>query len=277
MRGSDGERCVDIPVADIALDRALDRQRLQGVLPRLNGREQLVLRRLYFDGYTQQRVADELGASQMQVSRVLAHTVAKLRRWCRDETVPATTTRYGQRDPGYLVATATRFTQIVVTTGRATRGIRMDGSDQLALEGEMAVFGRPPRRFAHVRGSMDGRRSYAVDLVVTELVANALLHGATPITVRVSRIEDGAHIAVTDSSKQLPVTCQPGAGSMTGRGLEIVTAMATRSGCRPTSAGRESRLGRRDRPDQRRRGTSFSPGGRGRPANGDRPLHRLVR
>jgi RNA polymerase sigma-B factor len=85
LRGADGERGVDIPVADGGLDRALDRERLRGVLPRLDQREQLVLRRLYFDGYTQQRVADELGASQMQVSRLLARTVAKLRRWCSDE------------------------------------------------------------------------------------------------------------------------------------------------------------------------------------------------
>jgi RNA polymerase sigma-B factor len=85
LRGADGERGVDIPVADGALDRALDRERLRGVLPRLDHREQLVLQRLYFDGYTQQRVADELGASQMQVSRLLARTIAKLRRWCSDE------------------------------------------------------------------------------------------------------------------------------------------------------------------------------------------------
>ncbi len=89
LRGADGERGVDVPIADGALDRALDRERLRGVLPRLDFREQLVLRRLYFDGYTQQRVADELGASQMQVSRLLARTIAKLRRWCSDDEMEA--------------------------------------------------------------------------------------------------------------------------------------------------------------------------------------------
>jgi predicted transcriptional regulator len=39
---------------------------------------------LYFDGYTQQRVANELGASQMQVSRLLARTIVKLRQWYGD-------------------------------------------------------------------------------------------------------------------------------------------------------------------------------------------------
>jgi RNA polymerase sigma-B factor len=57
---------------------------LRVLLPRLDEREQLILKRLYFDGYTQQRVANELGASQMQVSRLLARTIAKLRQWYGD-------------------------------------------------------------------------------------------------------------------------------------------------------------------------------------------------
>jgi RNA polymerase sigma-B factor len=83
-RGPDGERSIDIPVIDGALDEALDRQRLRVLLPRLDEREQLILKRLYFDGYTQQRIADELDASQMQVSRLLARTLAKLRHWYGD-------------------------------------------------------------------------------------------------------------------------------------------------------------------------------------------------
>jgi RNA polymerase sigma-B factor len=79
VRGPDGERSIDIPVTDRALDRTLDRERLRVLLPRLDDREQLILRRLFFDGYTQQRVADELGASQMQISRLLARIITKLR------------------------------------------------------------------------------------------------------------------------------------------------------------------------------------------------------
>jgi RNA polymerase sigma-B factor len=78
-RGPDGERSIDIPVTDWALDRTLDREGLRLLLPRLDQREQLILKRLFFDGYTQQRVADELGASQMQISRLLARIIAKLR------------------------------------------------------------------------------------------------------------------------------------------------------------------------------------------------------
>jgi RNA polymerase sigma-B factor len=91
VRGPDGERTIDIPVTDTALDRALDRQRLRVLLPRLDEREQLILKRLYFDGYTQQRVANELGASQMQVSRLLARTIVKLRQWYGDSDERAAT------------------------------------------------------------------------------------------------------------------------------------------------------------------------------------------
>src|SRR5262249_43905499 len=79
VRGPDGERSIDIPVTDGALDRALDRERLRVLLPLVDDREQLILKRLFFDGYTQQQVADELAASQMQVSRLLARIIAKLR------------------------------------------------------------------------------------------------------------------------------------------------------------------------------------------------------
>jgi RNA polymerase sigma-B factor len=57
---------------------------LRILLPRLEDREQLIVKRLFFDGYTQQRVADELGASQMQVSRLLARIITKLRQGSGD-------------------------------------------------------------------------------------------------------------------------------------------------------------------------------------------------
>jgi RNA polymerase sigma-B factor len=76
---SDEDRPTDIPVTDPGFDRALDRQRLQDLLPQLGQREHLVLKRLFFDGWTQQQVADEIGVSQMQVSRLLSGTITRLR------------------------------------------------------------------------------------------------------------------------------------------------------------------------------------------------------
>jgi RNA polymerase sigma-B factor len=82
--GADGERTIDIPVIDASLEQAVDRQQLRAMLPRLDDRERLILKRIYLDGETQQHVATEIGASQMQVSRLLSRTLDKLRQWSDD-------------------------------------------------------------------------------------------------------------------------------------------------------------------------------------------------
>ena len=43
-------------------------------------REQLIIRLRYFDEMTQQQIADRLGISQMQVSRLLTKCLEELRR-----------------------------------------------------------------------------------------------------------------------------------------------------------------------------------------------------
>lgn len=63
-----------------AFDTALDRHRLRELLPALGQREQLIIELLFFEGWTQQRVADRIGVSQMQVSRLLHRILADLRR-----------------------------------------------------------------------------------------------------------------------------------------------------------------------------------------------------
>ncbi len=37
------------------------------------------MRRLFFDGRTQRQVAEEIGVSQMQISRIMSRTMTKLR------------------------------------------------------------------------------------------------------------------------------------------------------------------------------------------------------
>lgn len=73
------EAVTHVPVEDHRYDRSLDRWLLQEAIPHLGATEQLILRRLYFEGSTQKQVAQEIGVSQMQVSRILARTLARLR------------------------------------------------------------------------------------------------------------------------------------------------------------------------------------------------------
>ena len=82
----------------------------------------------------------------------------------------------------------------------------------------------------------------AAELVVTELVTNAVLHGSPPVRLVVG-VEDGAAcIAVSDSSRALPVRPRTGTDGMTGRGLALVDAVSEDWGVRPepdsTGAGK---------------------------------------
>jgi anti-sigma regulatory factor (Ser/Thr protein kinase) len=79
---------------------------------------------------------------------------------------------------------------------------------------------------------------YAATLLVSELVANAVLHTATPVEV-VVRVEGAvARIEVYDGSPQLPTRKNYSAMSGTGRGLLLVDRIATRWGAEPTPAGK---------------------------------------
>jgi RNA polymerase sigma-B factor len=64
---------------DDPYDGVLDRHRLRQALPTLGDKERLVLKRYFFDGATQQQIGEELGVSQMQVSRLLARSLGRLR------------------------------------------------------------------------------------------------------------------------------------------------------------------------------------------------------
>ena len=68
----------------------------------------------------------------------------------------------------------------------------------------------------------------AAELVVTELLTNALLHGAPPVrlVVTVDELGERARVEVHDSSRAMPVRPRPSSESMTGRGLALVDAVS---------------------------------------------------
>ncbi|MFD8635195.1 ATP-binding protein [Streptomyces sp. NPDC059533] len=82
---------------------------------------------------------------------------------------------------------------------------------------------------------------YAEDvlLLVSELVANARLHGGGPVSLALLRTGDGLRIEVTDRSPVLPVRrrnthpARPG-----GHGLLIVERLARRWGAEPLDGGK---------------------------------------
>jgi GAF domain-containing protein/anti-sigma regulatory factor (Ser/Thr protein kinase) len=76
------------------------------------------------------------------------------------------------------------------------------------------------------------------ELVVSELVTNAVLHAGPPITVRVDVDADAVRIAVSDGSRDTPVRALARADSMTGRGLSLVAALARDWGVEATPDGK---------------------------------------
>ncbi|HEX3541609.1 MAG TPA: SpoIIE family protein phosphatase [Acidimicrobiales bacterium] len=68
------------------------------------------------------------------------------------------------------------------------------------------------------------------ELVASELVANAVLHGSGCTGVEVEGVEGGARIEVADRSRTAPVVGMGSQDAMTGRGLRLVGQLARRWG-----------------------------------------------
>lgn len=80
--------------------------------------------------------------------------------------------------------------------------------------------------------------SYSATLMVSELVANAILHTTTPVELVVVVDGSRARVEVHDGSPQLPVRKHYSTMSGTGRGLMMVDRMASRWGADPTPTGK---------------------------------------
>jgi RNA polymerase sigma-B factor len=70
---------IELASIDEGFERVLNRHQLELLLPELPRRERVILERRFFRGWTQERIAREVGVSQMQVSRLLAKTLSDLR------------------------------------------------------------------------------------------------------------------------------------------------------------------------------------------------------
>lgn len=82
-----------------------------------------------------------------------------------------------------------------------------------------------------------------VELILSELVTNALRHGAGPIRVSLAVTTTELWIEVHDAGDGQPQRCQPDHDQTSGRGLEIVDALLRPAGVwgvrtRPTEPGK---------------------------------------
>ncbi|NUP31684.1 MAG: ATP-binding protein [Streptomycetaceae bacterium] len=70
------------------------------------------------------------------------------------------------------------------------------------------------------------------ELLVSELVTNALRHGRQPVTLRMARCLGGLVVEVSDSGAGLPRARTADSDHESGRGLHLVEALAERWGVR---------------------------------------------
>ena len=77
-----------------------------------------------------------------------------------------------------------------------------------------------------------------VMLVTSELVSNAVIHGADPVEVHLQLVDDALHLEVHDAGgAEIDVPSMPGNGALGGRGLPLVAALARSCGSRLDNRG----------------------------------------
>jgi anti-sigma regulatory factor (Ser/Thr protein kinase) len=72
-----------------------------------------------------------------------------------------------------------------------------------------------------------------IELAVSELATNALIHTAGPVRVRLAHRDGTVRLDVADTSPHQPAPAAPGAEAEHGRGLILVAALAARMRVEP--------------------------------------------
>jgi anti-sigma regulatory factor (Ser/Thr protein kinase) len=124
-------------------------------------------------------------------------------------------------------------------------GAHMDGAHMTGTVFRRELPGSPAsaraaRLFVDevLTGADRDQLSYLAGLLVSELVTNAVLHTGTEVEVAVLLAGDVVRVEVHDGSPLLPSRKHYSNMSGTGRGLIMVTEMASRWGAEATATGK---------------------------------------
>jgi len=86
--------------------------------------------------------------------------------------------------------------------------------------------------------SIDADRYETARLLVSELVANAVTHAETDVTLQLDFSDERLRVEVRDQADGQPQPRRPRRDELSGRGLMIVEALADRWGVEPTPPGK---------------------------------------
>src|SRR4051812_39637493 len=120
----------------------------------------------------------------------------------------------------------------------ARKAGRMSASlSEFELTGESDAVPRARQLVRETLAEAPGEQRDDVELVVAELVTNAVLHGAAPVTLRLRLDPVVVRVEVHDTGRQRPIAMPGGVDAMTGRGLALVAALSREWGVEPTPDG----------------------------------------
>ena len=108
---------------------------------------------------------------------------------------------------------------------------------ELGLSGEADAVPRARQFVRQTLAGAPGEQRDDVELVVAELVTNAVLHGAPPVTLRLRQESEAVRVEVHDTGRQRPIAMRGGVDAMTGRGLALVGSISRDWGVDSTDDG----------------------------------------
>lgn len=120
-------------------------------------------------------------------------------------------------------------------------GVSLSGSStaELTLPPDPATVGRARRAVrAALRETHDPDLRHAAELVVSELVTNAVVHAATEVRLRIAAEPGAIRVEIEDGNLHLPVRRTWSESAGTGRGLLIVDEHADRWSATRTGSGK---------------------------------------
>ncbi len=98
--GSDST-VTEVPVIEDGFERTLERRTLAASVHLLSPAERLIVRQVFYEGRTQRQVAEDLGVSQMQISRLARKAVEKIRGGVAVAQTARPAVAPGRRGPGW--------------------------------------------------------------------------------------------------------------------------------------------------------------------------------
>lgn len=179
---------------------------------------------LYTDGLVESREVD-LGDGLMLLEQTFARCSGPLDPVC-DQLLESTGRGDSYDDDvALLVAELSGLESDRVATWRMPGGVESVGVSRAWVRERLEGWGLPSL-------------VELAELLVSELVTNALRHASGPIQLTVLLLDEIVTLAVRDAETPLPRLRRVGDGDEGGRGLQLVATLASRWGARPTAGGK---------------------------------------